>query len=216
MSRLLLLLPLLLTVACTQGDDGGDTDATGADDTDSTSSDDGATVDDDTDDAVTVDDTDAAGSALAASWAGTWAFTFRYSVQDFSYPGPGQRWTTVDSSCNMGNITLTVSADGKIRVPAPYGGCTQGVQTGWTHAVIDADVSDDGTYTISGIALFGTIGAAGFSSGMGLDVQGTVLADGENPLGLMRISGSRSQNQMEPTENLSFSATLRPVAASAR
>jgi len=33
--------------------------------------------------------------------------------------------------------------------------------------------------------------------------------------GTMTISGSRSQNQMQPTENLSFLATLAPAAVAA-
>lgn len=214
MSRLLLFLPLLITVACTQGGDADDTDPSSSDDTDPTSSDDGDTDAAGTDTDGT--DTDGGGAVLASSWTGTWSFTFQYTQQDYSYPGPGQLWANVDSSCATGDMTLTVSESGEISVPAPYGACTRGSQIGWSHAIVDATVSDDGTHAISGNAVFGTVGGAGFSGGMGIEVTGTITADGENPLGLMTITGSRSQTQMQPTENLSFSATLRPTGAAPR
>jgi hypothetical protein len=192
---------------CT-GDDtdeaGGDTDEAGGDteepgdDTDAGDSD------------VDTDDTDDA--SLPTRWSGTWSLSWEYEEQDLNHPGPGQLWEPRSSSCTSGIVALSLGEDGTVRVESPFGVCQTGTQIGWTHMMLAASMAE-GTTSITGDALFGSLGGAPVTvmPRMGLQITGSVGDDGPIPNGLLTISGSRSQNQVQPYESLVFSATLRPV-----
>lgn len=201
------LVPLFVLAACTSGDPADD----GKDDTDTDVAADTDTVDDT--DGGPVDDTDGAVEpGVATNWTGTWSFTWVDYVQDYSYPGPGERWDPRDSSCSAGTVSLTIGAAGVVTVLSPYGTCSAGTQQGWTHMTLSTALGEDGT-SLTGDVLFGNLGPTlAVQAVMGLPVTGTLTDDGDVPLGLLSFTAGRSNNAEQPHFNHQFRATLRPVA----
>ncbi len=208
------LVPVLVLAACTSAapvdDTTDDTDVGQTDETDDTTEETDEETEE-TDDST--DETDPDEDGIATSWTGTWNFTFTYYERDWSHQGQGEKWDPVDSSCNAGNVSLTLEEDGRLLVTAPYGVCTSGSQKNWSHMSLDALVEEDGT-TVAGSVLFGTTGGPsyGISVGFALPVSGSIGADGDIANGLLTLSASRFNNGVQPHENLQFTATLRPAA----
>lgn len=206
------LLPLLALIACASADPVDENPVDDTNDTDQDTDETNDDTDEDVEDTDAAEDTDEDTEApgLATAWTGTWSFRWEYYELDPNHPGPGQKWDPVNSSCSAGTVSLNLDEDGQLVVEAPFGVCTTGTQINWTHMALDGVLDEAGT-GITGTALFGRPGGPqGFQVGFGLPITGTISADGDVPMGVLTLSGSRVQNQEMPQENLQFTATLRP------
>lgn len=202
------LIPLFALAACTAGEPATDeTDETdGSADTDDTDAGDDPETDDGSDEESDGSDEPDAGT----TWTGTWSYTWVDYIQDLSWSGQGQKWDPRDLSCTGGSVTLSIDEDGAFVLAAP-GPCTNGTPQDWTHMSITATVGEDGM-SITGDALFGNLGASpGLQIISGIPITGTIGADGDVPMGLLTLTGSRFNNGEQPHYNHQFNATLRPA-----